>query len=119
MLETMCRFCKCDFWPMSSGGASSKRRGNSEIVRRENDVVKANVEFRRSRVADNVSKVFDARIGEVGWRIMCPRYLMRESEMRIEVIFHSYVQLQECISNMGLSKMKILQNWMVHNHFPY
>ena len=36
---------------------------------------------------------------------------MRESEMRIEVIFHSYVQLQECISNMGLSKMKILQNW--------
>ena len=35
-----------------------------EIVRRENDVVKANVEFRRSRVADNVSKVFDARIGD-------------------------------------------------------
>ena len=33
-------------------------------MRRENDVVKANVEFRRSRVADNVSKVFDARIGD-------------------------------------------------------
>ena len=44
---------------MSSGGASSK-----EIVRRDNDVVKANVEFRRGRVADNVSKVFNARIGD-------------------------------------------------------
>ena len=44
---------------MSSGGASSK-----EIVCRDNDVVKANVEFRRGRVADNVSKVFNARIGD-------------------------------------------------------
>ena len=33
-------------------------------MRREYDVVKSNVEFRRSRVADNVSKVFDARIGD-------------------------------------------------------
>ena len=67
--EVFCRRC----WRRCADSASAisgqwalgaPLLNGEEIVRRENDVVKANVEFRRSRVADNVSKVFDARIGD-------------------------------------------------------